>query len=85
MFGVSVLCHVCSTHRLYVVLPAYYSIKCSTTQFLSPRACYRYTDGLYTPTINMQVIDRYGRKSNIVSKKLVVSTCKLLFASFFLI
>jgi len=50
-------------------------------QYLSPKACYRFTDGLYNPMIHLQVIDRYGRASNVVSKKLVVTTAILLYAS----
>jgi hypothetical protein len=43
-------------------------------QFLSPKACYKFTDGQYPRTISLQVIDRYGRKSNVVSRSLIVDT-----------
>jgi hypothetical protein len=46
----------------------------SLLQFLSPKACYKFTDGQYPRTISLQVIDRYGRKSNVVSRSLIVDT-----------
>lgn len=45
-------------------------------QFLSPKACYKFTDGQYPRTLYMQIIDRYGRQSNIISRNLVVETCE---------
>jgi hypothetical protein len=47
---------------------------CLLVQFLSPKACYKFTDGQYPRTISLQVIDRYGRKSNVVSRSLIVDT-----------
>jgi len=47
----------------------------------NPRSCSRFTKGKYSVTINMQMIDRYGRPSNIVSRKLVVKTAVLVYSS----
>ena len=40
-----------------------------------PRTCHLYTHGKYERTITMQVTDRYGRKSNVLSRNLFVKTC----------
>lgn len=47
---------------------------CLLLQFLSPRACYKFTDGQYRRTFHLQIVDRYGRQSNIVTRNLVVQT-----------
>jgi len=46
-----------------------------------PRSCYLFTDGKYERTITMQVTDRYGRKSNVMTRNLFVKTCLVMFSS----
>jgi len=47
----------------------------------NPRSCSAFTKGRYTPTITMQMIDRYGRPSNAVSRKLNVKTAVLVYTA----
>ena len=45
-------------------------------QFYNPSSCDAFIDGKYPRTFSLQIIDRFGRESNIVQKNLVVKTGK---------
>jgi len=47
----------------------------------NPRACARYTKGLYPRTFSLQMIDRYGRLSNVVTRELIVKTAIIMYTS----
>ena len=46
-------------------------------------SCDSYKNGQYKRTFNIQLTDRYGRVSNVVSKTLNVKTCEFAFCLIF--
>jgi len=48
---------------------------------LRPHSCWDFVDGKYLRTVHLQVIDRYGRASNIVTRKVLIKTSVLMYTN----
>jgi len=47
----------------------------------SPRSCSSFTHGRYTRKFTIQMVDRYGRRSNVVTRNMKVKTAVLMYTS----
>eukprot|EP00597_Dinobryon_sp_UTEXLB2267_P015701 CAMPEP_0170107346 /NCGR_PEP_ID=MMETSP0020_2-20130122/5921_1 /TAXON_ID=98059 /ORGANISM="Dinobryon sp., Strain UTEXLB2267" /LENGTH=174 /DNA_ID=CAMNT_0010331859 /DNA_START=1279 /DNA_END=1803 /DNA_ORIENTATION=+ len=48
---------------------------------LQPQSCWDFVEGKYLRTVHLQVIDRYGRVSNTVKRKILIKTSVIMYTN----
>jgi hypothetical protein len=64
----------------WTTLMTYPAFRLNTDKFL-PHSCPKFTDGHYHRMFSMYLIDRYGRHSNSIKKKLLVETAVIVYSN----